>query len=1020
MTRIRDALLWALLPGTALAGWPLEAIDAADQPRLDVDDAGTAHVVAFDGDDLMYSTGAPGAWTTVTALSGRDVSAVDLAVNPRYETPAIAWTDSRGVHVAVDNGGWLSERISPDDAIGVSVGHFPNGRLLVTAYEDGGSMGLWAAMQMGSGTWARRSVDPDAVGGHGAAARVRMGPGGEPRIGYLAATDGMSAEARVATWDGSTWQVEIAAPALPGGTLDAAVDPAGNTHLLYLDDAGRVVLTDDVSGSWRTEVLPVSLDVVSTLTLEIDNRGGRHVLVSGTVDPLDGGCVTDFSETRYLTEDASGWRDDAVTGGIGDVTASLGANGRDAPFLAVSSDTGLQVAQRNDSVLTVSVASTSTAAPGGVMELSVTVANHGSRAETFDLATLHPLGACDALRTAGVGMGLSSQPITVPAGASRSALVERRVPATAPSGAYQMALALTAGGQTSALGLTSVEMDFARLPVTVHGTVRLTNDLPVPYVKVSAGAASTYTDGDGRYVLEDVPLQTNGVLLVEATHVSYPDQFARLELEGGEVHQVDLRMKAPDLSGSFRSVNSPIALDNSHGTVLIDSNAPSSGGEPITGFINVEVVTGDPTDAAEVELMPGSFMSLANGGTPLESIAFFDITVFDANTGERYDDVTASVPIEVTMPVPASLQAEVHDGETIELWSLNEETGAWVIEGEATVFDNAGTLWVRAELTHLSWWNVDRPVEQHGCLVTTVVDGSGDPLSDTRVVVKGRSYNGTSMPVFTDNAGRAQLTAKNSSGGVVLVDVFAELGALQVPHPDNPITMPTTVGSCLRGVGCPANCDTLDPIPVDLGGTVQGQVTLRDGSPGVGLQVISSHGTHTETGSDGRYDLPVLMDLPFDLRIGPHVSGDLTATDAAPVVTYDLDLENLEPFLVSLTVDGQEAFSYPRWGSQQLYVYSSWDLGRSVDIAATFEDPDGDALTYAWTDLFCYGNQTVAWACSPTDRAKTTCTPPDGFMWSCEGVLSVDDGYMPAPLEVNVTLWRPEDSSGWDTWIGGF
>ncbi len=54
--------------------------------------------------------------------------------------------------------------------------------------------------------------------------------------------------------------------------------------------------------------------------------------------------------------------------------------------------------------------------------------------------------------------------------------------------------------------------------------------------------------------------------------------------------------------------------------------------------------------------------------------------------------------------------ATIKAGETIPMWSLNDETGQWRAEGNATFATNAaGKLVARLQITHLSDWTCAYP-----------------------------------------------------------------------------------------------------------------------------------------------------------------------------------------------------------------------------------------------------------------------------------------------------------------------
>src|SRR6185295_10995543 len=150
-------------------------------------------------------------------------------------------------------------------------------------------------------------------------------------------------------------------------------------------------------------------------------------------------------------------------------------------------------------------------------------------------------------------------------------------------------------------------------------------------------------------------------------------------------------------------------------------------GKPVTGTVTVELTVLDPSDAAGMEAFPGDFAATTMGGKDgqLESFVPMEITV---KQGDQVLDFASGKGAEVYFPVPESLKDKAP--QTIALWSLSEDTGAWVEEGTATLItDGAGQLVYRGRLTHMSWWNCDRFIDAVTC-IRGCVTKDGEPYAD--------------------------------------------------------------------------------------------------------------------------------------------------------------------------------------------------------------------------------------------------------------------------------------------------
>lgn len=1008
-----------LLPSIAWAGWPLESLPQGDDPSIAVDALGTTHVLSIDGDDVNYAVGAPGSWTTSVTMNVPNIRAAALSTHPVTGDAMVVASSVDGLFLTSPTlAPGLVEPLSATPMRGAAVGHFSDGTVMAVAYRNVSPRGLVSVHDTGGGTWVEQTIDPDPKGQHGSSVTIRTGTDGFPRVGYLSPIDADRAEVRFATWTGSSWTVDIVGPVAPGTDVDMALDASGEPQFIYRSTSGEVVVASESGGVWSEE--PLFLPEFDELSVSIEIDGvNRHVMASGTVDP--GECSTPFSESRYLINDGSGWITETVATGYDNADSALALDAFGTPLAAVTRAAGpqrLEVSERLDDGLSLEITSTDIVGiVGDSMSFRIEVTNTGTAPATFDHTYFRPRGACDNFIAHNAQVSLFSRPMTIPPRTTRGRTITRQIPRGVAWGEYQLEVGMELGGVIQTMDVAYMTLQSWRDPVTLFGTVLDPSDVPVPDVRVDLGGKHTYTDALGMYVLPDAQVQTNRVGLVSFTKDGYADQFKRVELDGGETAGVDVRMAVPDASTNFQDPETLTTMSTPELSVEIPASAVQFEGVTVTTAIDIAIVVGDPTDAVDADMMPGSFLSLQNGGTPLDSVSFFDLTITDSNSGQRYSELAE--PIVVELPLPAGLQASYTPGDTIELWSLNEQTGAWVIEGNSTVFDNGGTLWTRSELTHLSWWNVDRPVEQHGCIIGQVVDGNGDPLAGASLIASGVTYNGTSSPVITDATGTGGVTIKNSSTSAEEINLEAKVGLLRIPHPDNPISTPTLAGSCLRNVDCPANCDVLStPIVVDLGGTVEGTVTRRDGNPAVGFDIITSHGTTATTDANGDYSIPVLIDHPFSVITETYTSADLTATGAAPIVTHDITLLNIAPKLETFTMNAKNTWTYESRGI--VYVNGTARPQEPVVFATEFYDDDGDTLTYNWTNASCFDSQqnAIAWTCTPDNEGATTCTPGTSQVGWCEVTLEVDDGYLTEPLQIQVSLWRGEGDSSDTFWWG--
>lgn len=105
---------------------------------------------------------------------------------------------------------------------------------------------------------------------------------------------------------------------------------------------------------------------------------------------------------------------------------------------------------------------------------------------------------------------------------------------------------------------------------------------------------------------------------------------------------------------------------------------------------------------------------------------------------------TFSKPVIVDMEVnPAMINpttgVAIKAGETIPMWSLNDETGQWKSEGNATLLNSSGKLVARMAISHLSPWMTafsyivsdPRPIVSPYCSSTVVINKPASQVSET-------------------------------------------------------------------------------------------------------------------------------------------------------------------------------------------------------------------------------------------------------------------------------------------------
>jgi hypothetical protein len=227
-------------------------------------------------------------------------------------------------------------------------------------------------------------------------------------------------------------------------------------------------------------------------------------------------------------------------------------------------------------------------------------------------------------------------------------------------------------------------------------------------------------------------------------------------------------------------------------------------GKPVTGDFQVTVTSVDVSDNAALKVFPGSFSALDMNGEPVPVLMpYGTMEVHLTQDGEPLNLAPGAVAaIEIPIFV-----TEYPDGTPIaegdlggEVWSLDEDTGVWQLEGTGTVVaaDRSPTgLALRTLVSHFSWWNFDYADRVMN------PDGSFSSACDVPVLLRNLPAGVTVMGQFIDdqpNRPRWSSSLRLTNGQVIRVPrdrtievVAAGTGA------DGLLYRATTVFSCPGG-----------------------------------------------------------------------------------------------------------------------------------------------------------------------------------------------------------------------------
>lgn len=138
-------------------------------------------------------------------------------------------------------------------------------------------------------------------------------------------------------------------------------------------------------------------------------------------------------------------------------------------------------------------------------------------------------------------------------------------------------------------------------------------------------------------------------------------------------------------------------------------------GSPVTGAVRIAMTPVDITQPRSGGF-PGRFEGI-NADTARLPLVSLGTTEFALSQDGAPVQVAPGQQAEILLPVYADRRLDGSPfaaGDRIPLWSLDEQSGAWINEGEGVLEAAAGSptgLAMRARVGHFSWWNSDMGFE---------------------------------------------------------------------------------------------------------------------------------------------------------------------------------------------------------------------------------------------------------------------------------------------------------------------
>lgn len=302
--------------------------------------------------------------------------------------------------------------------------------------------------------------------------------------------------------------------------------------------------------------------------------------------------------------------------------------------------------------------------------------------------------------------------------------------------------------------------------------------------RVEVGAASTTTDGDGRFSMR----ASVGSELASVAADGYVSTFVPVTVFENAVSSLPVTLLERLEAGTLTIEDGGSVLGENGAGLTAPANAFVGSAGPVTGTATVYLTPIDPTVAVQLAAAPGDFTGTVGDEVELiESFGMMDITVM---AGDEELNIADGATVDVRFPATDGTNPA-----EIALWSFDEAEGRWVQEGTAILDAESNTY--TATIGHLSWWNCDQVLEAT-CGCGRAIDEDGQPIAGARASATGVDYNGTSYAT-ADEDGRFCIVVRKDSEVSVLV-AHAEGGGLvrNLTSGSTDTEVPASVGD----VGC--------------------------------------------------------------------------------------------------------------------------------------------------------------------------------------------------------------------------
>lgn len=246
---------------------------------------------------------------------------------------------------------------------------------------------------------------------------------------------------------------------------------------------------------------------------------------------------------------------------------------------------------------------------------------------------------------------------------------------------------------------------------------------------VRFGELESITNEDGVFSFTKMDLASIGQLVTVEKDGYFTSYKKIIPTSNQTFLRIGLVTK-PQPTGSFMAPNGGIIAKLDGEKITFQPNSiKTATNENYQGTVTVYTHHFNPENPYFMETMPGDLSAIDKSGNIVQLATYSMILV--ELFGENGEPLNLKESHTATVEFPIKGTAANSAPDVIPLWSLDENTGTWIEEGQVT---KEGDFYV-GEVSHFSFWNCDVPFELVN-LAGKLIDLDGNPISHQQVSIE--------------------------------------------------------------------------------------------------------------------------------------------------------------------------------------------------------------------------------------------------------------------------------------------